>query len=67
MVACKGFATKEEALEFMKKRPERSGRLSYDRRSKKGKPIGVGIDYDFAVNAMNLNAEKYPYCVQWLV
>lgn len=62
MVQFKGFETKEEAKAFQK---THKGILTYDKRTKKGKPIGVGVDYLYAVCLGGLDAEKYPYCVQW--
>lgn len=63
MTQFKGFATREEAIAYRK---EHGGYLCYDRRSKKtGRPIGVGIDYAFAVNLGGLDSDKYPYCLQW--
>lgn len=63
MVNFKGFETKEKAQRFIKKN---GGFLTYDKRSAKtNKPTGVGVDYGYAVRFGGLNAEKYPYCVQW--
>lgn len=63
MTAFQGFATIEEAKAFQKKH---GGILTYDKRTKKtNKPTGVGVDYQYAVHLGGLNAEKYPYCVQW--
>lgn len=62
MVQFKGFKTKEEAKAFKK---THGGLLTFDKRTKTGKPTGVGIDYAYAVNLGGLGAEKYLYCLQW--
>ena len=63
MTQFKGFATLEEAKKFQK---EHGGLLCYDKRTPKtNKPTGVGVDYGYAVHLGGLDAEKYPYCVQW--
>ena len=63
MTQFQGFATREEAMAYRKKN---GGYLCYDRRSKKdGRPIGVGIDYAYAVHLGGLDPVKYPYCLQW--
>lgn len=63
MTRFQGFKTKEEALAYRK---EHGGYLCWDKRSKRtGKPIGEGIDYAYAVNLGGLDAETYPYCLQW--
>lgn len=65
MTQFKGFATKEEAKEFLK---THRGMLTYDKRTKKtNKPTGVGIDYGYAVHLGGLDPERFPYCVQWNV
>lgn len=65
MTQFKGFETKEEALKFQK---VHGGLLCYDKRTPKtNKPTGVGIDYGYAVHLGGLDAEKFPYCVQWNV
>ena len=62
MTRFQGFKTKEEAVKFQK---QHGGLLTYDKRTKKGKVTGCGIDYGFAVHLGGLNPDKYPYCVQW--
>lgn len=62
MTKFQGFATKEEAKAYQK---EHGGLLTYDKRTKTGKPTGVGVDYNYAVNLGGLNPEKYPFCLQW--
>lgn len=62
MVQFQGFKTKDEALSFKKKH---GGLLTYDKRTKTGKPTGVGIDYGYAVHLGGLDPNKFPYCVQW--
>lgn len=63
MTEFKGFETREEAMAYRKKN---GGYLCWDRRSKRdGRPIGVGIDYAYAVHLGGLDPKKYPYCLQW--
>ena len=61
MTQFQGFATIKEAKAFQK---NHKGILTYEKRTKKGKPTGVGVDYEYAVMLGGLNREKYPYCVQ---
>lgn len=66
MTQFKGFKTKEEALKFIKENGK--GYLCWDKRTPKtNKPTGVGVDYGYAVHLGGLDAEKYPYCVQWRI
>ena len=63
MTQFKGFATKEEAKAFQKKH---GGVLCWDERTPKRKQLtSRGMDYYFVVHLGGLDAEKYPYCVQW--
>lgn len=61
MTGFKGFKTKEEALAFKK---EHGGYLCY-RYDRCGHRSPTARDYDFAVYLGGLDAEKYPYCVEW--
>lgn len=63
MTKFKGFATKIEAEKFIKNRG--NGLLCYDKRTKIGKITKCGSYYRDAVVCGGLDAEKYPYCVQW--
>ena len=47
MTQFKGFTTLEEAKAFTKKH---KGVLCWDKRTKTGKPTGVGVDYNYAVH-----------------
>lgn len=62
MVQFQGFKTKEEAKKFQKENGK--GFLTYAY-TKSGRKSSTYTDYMFAVNLGGLNAEKYPYCVQW--
>ena len=62
MTRFQGFETKEEARKFQR---EHGGLLTYEKRTKTGKPTGVGLDYYYAVEYGGLDSKKYPYAVQW--
>lgn len=61
MTKFKGFKTKEEAKAYQK---EHGGYLCY-RYNKNGRKSPTARDYDFAVYLGGLDADKYPYCLQW--
>ena len=61
MTLFRGFKTKEEALAFKKKH---GGYLCY-MYNKNGRKSTTQRDYLFAVHMGGLDAEKYPYCLQW--
>lgn len=62
MTSFKGFKTKREAQEFIKKMGY--GLLCY-RKSDTEQRGRHEKDYNCAVAFGGLNSEKYPYCVQW--
>lgn len=62
MICFQGFETKKEAEDFKKKN---GGFITTRVATKSGrKPLSL-TDYMWAVVAGGLDAEKYPYCVQW--
>ena len=61
MTEFRGFKTKEEAKAYQK---EHGGYLTYQY-TKNGRKSASHDDYMLAVWFGGLDAEKYPYCLQW--
>lgn len=61
MTEFRGFKTKEEAKAYQK---EHGGYLTY-RYTQSGRKSPTFRGYEFAVHLGGLDAEKYPYCLQW--
>lgn len=63
MTRFQGFATKEEAKQFVRKH---GGFLCWEERTPKRKQLtNRGRDYMDAVVYGGLDKERFPYCVQW--
>lgn len=61
MTGFKGFKTEAEAKAFKK---EHGGMIT-TAYTKTGRKSSTYNDYMFAVHLGGLDAEQYPYCVQW--
>ena len=61
MINFQGFKTEAEAKAFQKQH----GGLLTKAHTSSGRKSSTYRDYMFAVKLGGLDAEKYPYCVQW--
>ena len=63
MTEFRGFETEKDARAFCR---QHGGYITWEERTPKRRQLTErGRQYRMAVDFGGLNAEKYPYCVQW--